>query len=181
MPALGIAPVRVLALLQAFLVFLADVLAWRGHQRGVDGLPTTGDVVMALQLRIHALQQCRSTGDSNALGKAPDGVAIGDRSLSLAAGKSADRSCDRATGIPSARPRGCTGASKPARAPSLRWGRQAVRPCGHRPGKQDHQPARPAQRSRCAGQWSAAGRRLRRSCACAKHRQRGRTSGRCGV
>lgn len=75
LPALGIASVRRLALRQSFLVFLADVLAWCGHQRGVNGLPTPGNVAMALQLGIHALQQCCSTVDSDALGKAPDGVA----------------------------------------------------------------------------------------------------------
>lgn len=68
LPALGLAPVRV----------LADVLTWCRHQRGIDGLPATGDIAIALQPGIHALQRCCSTLNNDALGKAPDGVAVGD-------------------------------------------------------------------------------------------------------
>ena len=76
--ALGFVPVRRLALGQALLVFLADVLARGWHKGGIDGLSTPGDVAMALQLGIHALEQDGGPVHTAALGEAPDGVAVGD-------------------------------------------------------------------------------------------------------
>jgi len=78
LPALGFAPVRFLALHQALLVLLADVLARGRHQGGIDGLSAPGDVAMALQLGIHALEQGCGAVHTDSLGKALDGVAVGD-------------------------------------------------------------------------------------------------------
>ncbi len=79
LPALGSAPAGILALRQAFLVFLADVLAWCWHQRGIDGLPAPGHVAMALQVMLQSYNNALGAL-RNALGSTgtPAAVDYGD-------------------------------------------------------------------------------------------------------
>lgn len=78
LPALGLAPAfRLLALIELRLVFFAQVLLGGRHQGGINGLSASGDVAMAVQLCIHALEQGHCSINTQALSKAPDGVSVG--------------------------------------------------------------------------------------------------------
>lgn len=79
LPTLGRAPVfRHLALLQLGLVFFAQVLNGCQDQGGIDGLPASGDVAVALQLEVYALEDGCGPINADALRKLPDGVAVRD-------------------------------------------------------------------------------------------------------
>lgn len=71
LPARGIIQIGRLALFELFALVFVDVLARRGHQRRINGLPTKSKVAVAVQLLVNALQQNLRALYTQALAKPP--------------------------------------------------------------------------------------------------------------
>ncbi len=76
LPALGLAPSGRSTFGQGLALLPVQALARRGHQRSIDGLSAPGHVAMAVQLRIHSLEQHRGPIHAQPLAEAPDRVAV---------------------------------------------------------------------------------------------------------